>query len=46
MFRIELWIDTKDMAVRERLRNRLIDCIQDGAPISKKGHPQFEWKDH
>eukprot|EP00588_Corethron_pennatum_P015505 CAMPEP_0194266504 /NCGR_PEP_ID=MMETSP0169-20130528/1383_1 /TAXON_ID=218684 /ORGANISM="Corethron pennatum, Strain L29A3" /LENGTH=192 /DNA_ID=CAMNT_0039007205 /DNA_START=99 /DNA_END=677 /DNA_ORIENTATION=+ len=46
MFRIELWIDTKDVGVRDRLKARVVDCIQDGAPVSKKGHPQFEWKDH
>lgn len=46
MFRLELWINTKDPDVKERIRSKLVDVITDGLPQSKKGNPKFEWKDH
>ena len=49
IFKIELWIDTKDMSVRESLKKRLNDAISDGLPMNKrvsKNEPRFDWKDH
>jgi len=47
VFKIELWIDTKDPTVREKLRVRLAEAISSGLPPnSKLANPKFEWKDH
>jgi translation initiation factor 4E len=47
MFRIELWMSTRDAEVKEQVRNKLVECITDGLPPSrKKGSPKFDWKDH
>lgn len=46
MFKIELWIDTKDPEVREKLKVRLVDAIAHGLPATKKAKPKFDWKDH
>eukprot|EP01082_Thalassiosira_pseudonana_P011614 g9627.t1 g9627 contig4:163821-165012(-) len=48
IFKIELWIDTKDVSMREKLRVRLNEIITHGLPPNKfaKNNPKFEWKDH
>jgi translation initiation factor 4E len=48
IFKIELWIDTKDATVKEKIRARLVDIIAHGLPAHKmaRNHPKFEWKDH
>ena len=45
MYKIEIWINTRDVVARERIKNRLLDVITDGQN-SRKTHPKFEWKDH
>ena len=48
IFKIELWMDTKDVEVRERIRTRLVEALTNGLPAHKfaKNNPRFEWKDH
>jgi len=46
LYRLELWISTKDIEIRNRLKTRLMEVITDGCPPPKKGHLNFEWKDH
>lgn len=48
IFKIELWINTKDMAIREKIRNRLNDILPHGLSSNKmsRHQPKFEWKDH
>jgi len=46
MFRLELWINTKDPDVKEKIRSKMIEIVTDGVPPSRKGPPKFEWKDH
>ena len=46
MFRLELWINTRDPQIKDRIRQRLLDIITEGQPPSRKGHPKFDWKDH
>lgn len=46
MFRLEIWLSTKDHNIRERIRSKLIEVVSDGLPPSRKGSPKFEWKDH
>jgi len=46
MFKLELWANTRDPAIKEALRERLLEIITDGQPPSRKGHPKFDWKDH
>jgi len=45
MFRLELWISTKDAAIKEKIRDRMMEIVTEGVPPSKKG-PKFDWKDH
>eukprot|EP00590_Aulacoseira_subarctica_P002423 CAMPEP_0172425262 /NCGR_PEP_ID=MMETSP1064-20121228/31217_1 /TAXON_ID=202472 /ORGANISM="Aulacoseira subarctica , Strain CCAP 1002/5" /LENGTH=201 /DNA_ID=CAMNT_0013167997 /DNA_START=96 /DNA_END=701 /DNA_ORIENTATION=- len=47
MFKLELWISSKDPSVKEKVRDRLMKIIADGCPTPKKGgHPRFDWKGH
>jgi translation initiation factor 4E len=46
MFKIELWLNTRDPVIKEALRERLLEIITEGQPPSRKGHPKFDWKDH
>lgn len=46
MYKLEVWINSRDPGVKDRLRERLIEVITDGQPSSRKMHPKFEWKDH
>ena len=46
MFRIELWINTKNAAIKEKVRLKMLEVVTDGVPTSRKGPPKFEWKDH
>eukprot|EP00559_Dactyliosolen_fragilissimus_P000686 CAMPEP_0184867116 /NCGR_PEP_ID=MMETSP0580-20130426/25053_1 /TAXON_ID=1118495 /ORGANISM="Dactyliosolen fragilissimus" /LENGTH=165 /DNA_ID=CAMNT_0027367165 /DNA_START=427 /DNA_END=921 /DNA_ORIENTATION=- len=40
MFRLELWIDSKDPEVKEKIRAKLIDIITDG---TRRGPLKFDW---
>lgn len=46
MFRLELWIRSRDNDVKEKVRAKLVEMITDGVPPNRKGPPKFEWKDH
>jgi translation initiation factor 4E len=46
MYRLEIWINTRDEAIRDRIRTRLLDIMTDGQMASRKTHPKFDWKDH
>lgn len=46
MFRLELWINTRDVDQKERIRNVLVESMTHGQPTSRKAHPKFDWKDH
>ncbi|WP_133158956.1 hypothetical protein, partial [Microcystis aeruginosa] len=48
IFKIELWMDTKDGTVREKIKTKLLEAISNGLPSNKmaKNTPKFEWKDH
>ena len=48
IFKLELWLDTKDEVVRERIRSRMMETITHGLPANKavKNNPRFEWKAH
>jgi hypothetical protein len=50
IFRVELWMNTRDADVKERIKKNLTDCLVDGlgpamGPASK-GFPRFVFKDH
>lgn len=46
MYRLEVWINTRDDKVKSRLKERLMECLTDGQPPSRKMQPKFDWKDH
>lgn len=46
MYKLEIWINTRDAKVKEKIRQRLVEIMTDGQPPSRKGHPKFDWKDH
>ena len=46
MYKLEIWINTRDGAIKDRIRNRLLDIVTDGQPRTQKTHPKFDWKDH
>jgi translation initiation factor 4E len=49
MFKLEVWLSSRDPAVRDAVKARLVDLITDGqggAAHRAKTHPKFEWKDH
>lgn len=46
LYKIELWLNTRDVKARDRIKTRLLDVITHGQPSSKKTQPKFDWKDH
>lgn len=46
MFKLEVWLATRDPTLREAIKDRLQEIITDGQPAGRKAHPKFEWKDH
>lgn len=46
VYKVEIWINTKDEKIRNRIRTTLMDIITDGQPAARKASPKFEWKDH
>jgi len=46
VFRLELWINTRDAKVKEQIRAKLVECVTEGLPPNKKSPPKFIWKDH
>jgi hypothetical protein len=45
MFKIEIWLHTRNEKVRDLIRDRVVDAMTDGQG-SQKSHPNFQWKDH
>lgn len=46
MFKLELWVNTRDPILKEKMKDLLLDLMTEGQPASIKGRPKFEWKDH
>lgn len=46
LFKLELWVNTRDPAIKERIKNKLVEVITDGQPPSKRMQPKWDWKDH
>lgn len=46
IFRVELWINTTDADVKERIKKNLVECLIDGLGTSRKGFPRFDFKEH
>jgi translation initiation factor 4E len=46
MYRLELWVSSREPGIKDKLRKRLEQIMMDGQPASQKAHPKFEWKDH
>eukprot|EP00934_Nitzschia_sp_Nitz4_P004667 Nitzschia sp. Nitz4//scaffold389_size11954//3153//4203//NITZ4_009009-RA/size11954-augustus-gene-0.12-mRNA-1//-1//CDS//3329549990//4657//frame0 len=44
-YRLEVWINTRDSKVTERLRKQLLDTLMDDKDPNKV-QPKFDWKDH
>ncbi|KAL3897143.1 MAG: hypothetical protein SGARI_006990 [Bacillariaceae sp.] len=51
LYKIELWLKTRDPVIKERIKNKLIELITelgDGQSMmsSRKMTPKFDWRDH
>jgi len=47
MYKMELWINTRDQKIRDRIKAKLLDVITNGQHASaRKTQPKFDWKDH
>ena len=46
LYKIEIWISTRDPVIKERIKNKLLDIITDGQAGARKMQPKFDWKDH
>ena len=48
IFRLEIWINSKDPEVKQKVKTKLVEVVTDGVPGSAmvKGPSKFEWKDH
>lgn len=48
LFKIEIWINTRDPSIKEGIKDRLIEVMTDGQAAGPRGkvHPKFDWKDH
>jgi hypothetical protein len=47
LYKIEIWLNTRDPIIKDRIKDKLIDVLTDGqqAP-SRKMQPKFDWRDH
>jgi translation initiation factor 4E len=46
IFRVELWINTREADKKDKIKTKLVECLIDGLGTLRKGVPKFEWKDH
>jgi translation initiation factor 4E len=46
LYKLELWVNTRDPVIKERIRNKLMEVVTDGQPPSKRMQPKWDWKDH
>lgn len=47
MFRLELWLNSRDADMKEQVKTKLVECVTNGLPPNaRKGPPKFDWKDH
>lgn len=46
MYKLELWVRTRNPSEKDRLLKRLQEIIKDGQAPRFKLQPKFEWKDH
>jgi translation initiation factor 4E len=44
-YKLEIWMNTRDPAIRNRIKDNLMDIITHGQ-LNRKTHPKFDWKDH
>jgi translation initiation factor 4E len=42
MYKLELWVSTREPTMKDRLRKRLETIMTDGQSSSRKAHPKFE----
>lgn len=45
LYKLELWVSTRDETIKDRLKAKLLEIVTDGAS-RKASIPKFEWKDH
>ena len=46
MYKLEVWLNTRDPKLTARIKERVLEVITDGQKSGKKTHPKFDWKDH
>jgi translation initiation factor 4E len=45
LYKLEIWVNTRDPIIKEKIKNKVIEVITEGQP-SKKMQPKFDWRDH
>ena len=45
-YKLEIWLNARDDATKEAIKERLLNIVTDGQTSSRKTIPKFEWKDH
>merc|ERR1712194_785899 len=47
MYKLELWLNTRDPVIKEKIKLKLVEIITDGQPPSKRPTAtKFDWRDH
>ena len=46
LYKIEIWLNTRDPIIKEKIKNKLLEVITDGQASSRKMQPKFDWRDH
>ena len=48
MYKLELWLNTRDPAIKEKIKAKLVEVITDGqnSTSTRKLQPKFDWRDH
>eukprot|EP00536_Pseudo-nitzschia_multiseries_P009927 jgi/Psemu1/242564/estExt_Genewise1.C_2890037 len=46
LYKLELWLNTRDPVIKEKIKNKLVEVITDGQPSTRKLQPKFDWRDH
>ena len=46
MYKLELWLNTRDPEIKEKIKAKLLEIITDGQQSTRKLQPKFDWRDH
>jgi hypothetical protein len=46
LYRLEIWLNTRDTKIASRIKEKVLEVIMEGQQSGKRTQPKFDWKDH